>query len=79
MFGDSGDELLVRDELELMELKELGGVCQDFDLTPQDYIVKVRGKTDADATKAAVIDAILEAQGAADEDTEEGADPEDPF
>lgn len=81
--GEEEEELLTREQLEAMDLKELGAVCPDFDLTPQDYIVKVKGKgkVNADKTKAAVIDAILEAQGAEEEGGagETAANPDDPF
>lgn len=74
----SAEDLLTRSQLEEMDLKELGALCTEFDLTPQDYIVKVRGKVDNDKTKAAVVDAILEAQGG-DPEAEETGDPDDPF
>lgn len=51
------------EELNGMELKEIGGIAKDdFELDPNDSIVKVRGKVNNDKTKAALIAAILEAQ-----------------
>lgn len=85
-FGEDseGDEedYLTEEDLEALSLKELGALASnDFDLTPQEHIVKVKGKVDQDQTKAALIAAILEAQGAEDEDGETGNDDgeEDPF
>jgi hypothetical protein len=83
-FGDSeGEEdLLTEEQLQAMDLKELGGICTDFDLTPQDYIVKIKGKVNADKTKEGVIAAILEAQGAEEPDADAGtpdAASDDPF
>lgn len=84
-FGEGGEdgevELLTREDLEAMELKELGALAQtDFDITPQDHIVKVKGKVSPDKTKEKLIDAILEAQGAEEEpEAETEENPEDPF
>lgn len=80
-FAEGGEGLLTGEELQAMDLKELGAVAKEFDLDPMTLVVKNRAKkVDADKTKAAVIEAILTAQGAEDEDTpsEEGGD-EDPF
>lgn len=79
---DSGD-MLTRDGLEEEgDLKALGSIAKEFDLDPKDYIVKTKaGKLSNAKTKSAIIDAILEAQGA-DEDVPEDDDiddDEDPF
>lgn len=74
--GAEGDALLTEEELGEMDIKELGAVAKEFDLDPNDFIVKVKGKVDLDKTKAAVIEAVLAAQGG--EGTEEGGD-ESPF
>lgn len=71
------DELLTQDDLEAMDLKELGALAKDdFDLDPKASIVKVKGKMSPAKTKARLIEAILEAQGDVGEDDE---DDEDPF
>lgn len=75
--GDETDDgLLTEDELDKMDLKELGTVAKEFDLEPTSFIVKTRNKLDQEKTKAAVIAAILEAQG--DDGNDDGGD-EDPF
>ena len=73
--GGENDPYTV-DELEAMDLKELGAILKDdFGTDPQTLIVKTKGKLDLDKTKEAVVNAILEAQGAGDE----GSAEEDPF
>lgn len=75
-FGEEPQEATGHTEESLgeMDLKSLGGILkEDFGGDPTEHIVKVKGKLDADATKAAVIEAILTAQG-----TTEPED-EDPF
>ena len=72
------EALLTNEELEAMELKELGELAREFDLEPKELIVKTRGKLDTDKTKAAVITAILEAQGG-QVDAEADGSAEDPF
>ena len=68
------NELLTSSDLENMENKELGVVAKDFDIDTKSFVKKVKGKTVAD--RAGLIDAILEAQGAdADTTDEEGDDP----
>lgn len=76
------DDLLTREGLEEIEdLKELGSLAGEFDLTPQDFIIKTRGKVDPAKTKAALIDAILEAQDGPADDADGGTEdlPDDPF
>lgn len=69
-------DLLEQEGLEAMDLKELGGIAKEFDLDPNDSLVKNGTKTDAEATKAAIIKAILTAQNG-DGDPEE--DDDNPF
>jgi len=81
-FGDEDeaedDELLTADSLEAMDLKELGGIAGEFDLDPKEHIVRNRAKkVDSAKTKKALIDAILEAQGAEPDFEEDNS--EDPF
>lgn len=83
-FGDSeeaGDEdLWTRETLEAIEdLKELGEEAKAFDLTPQEYIQRKGKKVDTEATKAALIDAILEAQNGPEEEAGATDPAEDPF
>lgn len=73
--GSEDEDLLTAEELEEEDLKSLGVIAEEFDLDPKDFVVKTKaGKTNKVKTKAAVIEAILEAQGA-DEDEDE----EEPF
>jgi len=76
---DSGVEYLTEEGLLEMDLKELGELAKtDFDLDPNEYVVRdSKKKVDLDATKAAVVAAILEAQGADGDAAEE--DEESPF
>lgn len=82
---EAGD-LLTEEELEAMEPKDLSAVAKEFDLDPQSLIVKFKsgekkGKVNVPASKKAMIEAILEAQGG-DEDpepAEEEEDDGDPF
>lgn len=74
---EGGDDLLTAEELDGMDLKELGGIAKEFDLDPTAAIVKTRGKTDPAKTKAKIIEMILEAQGG--EETEEGEEEGNPF
>lgn len=67
------DEGYTEEELAGMDLKALGAILTDLGGVPQDHIVKKGKGIDSDATKAAVIAAILEEQSG----DEEGAD--DPF
>lgn len=76
------EELWTAETLGELDLKELGAEAStNWDLTPQDFIVKVRGKVSQDKTKEKLIAAILEAQGAEEEegsgDAEDNSD--DPF
>lgn len=75
---DAGDsELLTREELEAMEMKELGSIAKEFDLDPNDSVVKARGgKVDMDKSKAKIIEAILTAQDGTDEGD---GDTDNPF
>lgn len=67
---------LTEEELEAMDLKELGAKLTELtEEAPQDYIVKKGSKVDAEKTKAAVIARILEWQGTVTDD----GDDEDPF
>ena len=76
--GEVEGDLWTQETLEAVEdLKALGAEATAFDLTPQEYIVKVKGKVDQAATKAALIEAILEAQNGTEGDTED-ADGEEP-
>lgn len=79
VFGgdEGGTEYLTAEGLGELDMKELGVVAKEFDLDPNEFLVKVKGKLDLVKTKDAVIAAILEAQGAPGED--EGGDEESPF
>ena len=76
-FGDEPEgEYLTEEQLQAMDVKELGKVATDFDIDPQALVVRHRNKkVNMEATKAAVIAAILEAQGAPAEDE----DDDNPF
>lgn len=65
--AEDGD-FLTDDELRAMDLKELGAVAKDFDIDPNDFVKKVRGKNKVDTD--GLIESILEAQG----DTEDAGD-----
>lgn len=76
--GDDDTQDYTEEELQGMELKELGGVAKDdFELDPNESVVKVRGKVNNDKTKAKLIEAILEAQSA--ESGEAADDGDSPF
>lgn len=81
--SSGGDDLLTKEMLEdtdeYPDLKSLGAVAEEFDLVPQEFIVKgPRGKgVNQEKTRAALIAGILEAQNGTDGD-DAGAD-EDPF
>lgn len=70
---------------EVEDLKELGEAAKEFDLDPASFIVRNKAKkVDVAKTKAAVIDAILEAQGVGDNGGEdapadEAGDEDSPF
>lgn len=71
-----GDPYLTEEDLNAMDIKELGKVAGEFDLDPQSFVVRNRAKkVDLEKTKAAVIAAILEAQGAPEGDDDLGDDP----
>lgn len=75
--GDEEDVDYTEEELGQADLKELGRIAkEDFELEPNDFIVKVRGKLSEAKTKAKLIQAILDAQAedAGDEDGD-GANP----
>lgn len=79
--GEEESDLLTAEELEAMEPKELSAVAKEFDLDPNDLIVKFKsgekkGKVNVAASKKAMVEAILEAQGG-DEESEEDGDVED--
>lgn len=73
------EEFLTREFLETNVLKDLGVIAKEFDLDPNALVVKKGTKVDQAATKEAVIDAILEAQGDEPEEGEEDGDEEYPF
>jgi len=74
--GEEEEEYYTREFLQSLEPKELSKACTDFDLDPDSLKVKGRGgKLDVPKSLAAMVDAILEAQGV---DEGEG-EPEDPF
>lgn len=79
--GEVGEELWTEETLMAVEdLKALGEEAKAFDLTPQEFIVRKGKAVDQDATKAALVAAILEAQnGPADDGAAEEALPDDPF
>lgn len=69
-------EYLTDEQLQAMDIKELGKIAGEFDIDPQTLVVRHRNKkVNLEGTKTAVIAAILEAQGA----PEDAADEEDPF
>ena len=74
----SDEEFLTREFLEGNVLKDLGIIAKEFDLDPNSFVVKKGKAVDQAATKEAVIDAILEAQGDTDNGSEDD-DEESPF
>lgn len=76
--GDGEGEYLTEEQLTAMDMKELGKIAGEFDLDPQTFVVRNRAKkVDTNKSRAAIIAAILEAQGAP---ADEGVDDEDsPF
>jgi hypothetical protein len=72
---DGESEYVTAEGLAEMDLKELGGIAREFDIEPNEFVKKVRGKTQVD--KDGLINAILEAQGTVDEDEDD--DEESPF
>lgn len=75
--------LLTEADLEALEPKDLSAVAKEFDLDPTTLIVKFgsganKGKVNIPASKKAMIEAILEAQGGNTDDAPEGDDG-DPF
>lgn len=75
--GSEDAEGFTEEQLEAEDLKSLGAILKEnYDGSPQDHIVKTKaGKIDTAKTKAAVIQAILEAQSSGDE----AGNEEDPF
>lgn len=74
--AEGGDPYLTEEDLNAMDIKELGKVAGEFDLDPQSFVVRNRAKkVDLEKTKAAVIAAILEAQGAPEGAEDDGDDP----
>lgn len=76
------DGLLTEEELDAMTSQEVAAIAKEFDLDTKDFIVKFKsgankGKVKVPETKAAVIAAILEAQGSNEED--DGDEDESPF
>jgi hypothetical protein len=73
-----GDPYLSEEDLAAMDIKELGKVATEFDIDPQALVVRHRNKkVNMEGTKAAVIAAILEAQGAPGDGDD--TDDDDPF
>ena len=83
VFGGGGEEPAgdyTQEELETLEPKELGDVARDeFNLNPEDFLVKVRGKVNVEKSKTKLVDAILEAQAAEDPAADDGGDAGSPF
>lgn len=80
--SDDGDELWTEDELKALDMKELGAAAKEFDINPNDFVKKVRGKNKVDVD--GLVSSILEAQGTDDEEPTEGDeatedDDESPF
>jgi hypothetical protein len=73
---DEASEYLTPEELGAMDMKTLGATAREFDIEPNEYAKKVRGKIQVDTS--GLIAAILEAQ-AAPEGEEESEDEESPF
>lgn len=78
---ESGD-YYTEESLAALSPKELGAAAGEFDLDTKDYLVKLtkganKGKPDIKKTSAAIIAAILEAQGVEEEG--EGDDDDNPF
>ena len=84
-FGSSDEEaetVHTEDDLNEMDLKGVGAVLEELGGNPRDHIVKdAKGKVDSTKTKAAVIEAILKAQGGdeADDDPFGEQSDEEPF
>jgi hypothetical protein len=74
---DHADSLLTEEELQGYDLKALGALAKEFDLDPMTFVVKKGKAVDQDATKAAVIAAVLEAQGSNGDGTGDASG--DPF
>lgn len=78
---EEDDGLLTEEELDAYEPKDLAAVAKEFDLEANDLIVRYKsgdkkGKVNVAASKKAMIEAILEAQGGSEED-DAGAEDED--
>jgi hypothetical protein len=70
--GDAEAEDYSEEELQDMDLKELGRIArEEFELNPEDSVVKVRGKVSNDKTKDKIVAAILAEQGGSDEAEED--------
>lgn len=73
---EAEDGLLSQEELEAMDAKDVAAVAKEFDIDTKELVVKFKsgakkGKANVPATKTAVIEAILEAQGVNEEEEEE--------
>lgn len=84
VFGDDdgGDDsgYLTEEALMEMDLKELGDLAKEFDLNPQDFIVRNRAKkVDNTKTKEAIVQGILDVQAAPAEEEGEAGDDDSPF
>lgn len=79
--GEEESGYYTEETLAELEMKPLGEVAKEFDLDPNEFLVKGKNKkVDVEATKRAVIGAILTAQGApGDESGDGGAEEESPF
>lgn len=64
------DDFYTEESLGELDNDGLKAAAAEFDLDTKDYVVKVRGKTNVPKTRAAIIEAILEAQGVETEDEE---------
>lgn len=73
--GEEEDDLLTKADLEAMDNKELAALLPEFDLDPASLKVKVKGKISVEKTRVKMITAILDAQGADEEDEDSDEDP----
>jgi hypothetical protein len=75
--GDETADYVTEEQLLAMEPKELGDLAREFDLDPADLLVRKGKSVDVAATQAAIVAAVLAAQGAGD--TDGGEEAESPF
>jgi hypothetical protein len=70
------EDFYTEESLDGLDNTELKAAAEEFDLDVSTLVVKNRAKkTDVPKTRAAIIAAILEAQGVVDEDEEEAEEP----